>query len=205
VAATAYTNGAASAAPIYTFSSPTTTPATIMLRGADVDASSAGGTEGTLQIRSGRLRLFNAYGSDVLPLRVSAQVEYFVAPGRWTVNGDDSCIQLQAGMIGLGNRNPAGMSTTVGTVTTAGNGKWTIALTPSTGSVDLAVNLGAGISAANACLTTWSNGPSATTAPTPSLTHLAGQWCGTSADKAPLARARFGSSKAPYIYLRERY
>jgi hypothetical protein len=37
------------------------------------------------------------------------------------------------------------------------------------------------------------------------MSYLAGNWCGTAYDKAPAARIHFGSPKAPYIYLRERY
>jgi hypothetical protein len=43
------------------------------------------------------------------------------------------------------------------------------------------------------------------TAPTSSLAFLAGNWCGTNYDKTSTARIKFGSPKAPYIYLRERY
>jgi hypothetical protein len=41
--------------------------------------------------------------------------------------------------------------------------------------------------------------------PSPDLSFLAGNWCGSNADRAPAARIRFGSPKVPFIYLRERY
>jgi hypothetical protein len=42
-------------------------------------------------------------------------------------------------------------------------------------------------------------------APASSLSYLAGNWCGSNYDKSATARIKFGSPKAPYIYLRERY
>jgi hypothetical protein len=74
------------------------------------------------------------------------------------------------------------------------------------GSVDLVLNLGAGVANSNWC-GSWTTGPAAGTgtAPSPDLSFLLANWCGSNADRAPAARIRFGSPTAPYIYLRERY
>ncbi|MCH8854927.1 MAG: hypothetical protein IIA03_01450, partial [Proteobacteria bacterium] len=53
----------------------------------------------------------------------------------------------------------------------------------------------------------WTSGPAAGTgtAPVPDLSFMSAQWCGANADRAPAARLSFGSPRAPFIYLRERY
>jgi MSHA biogenesis protein MshQ len=202
----------------YTWPAATTAPATITLRAVDSSVTPnvtsnvsvltyPTHVEGTTVIRSGRLHLFNAYGSELLPLRVAARAEYYTGTG-WSANTTDTCTSLPASAIAVGNRVPAGLGSGVSSVQALGGASWNIVLAvPSApGIADLAVNLGSGTTAAtNVCLGSWSNGPNATTAPSPSLIHLAGQWCSSPANSAPVARVRFGTPKAPYIYLRERY
>jgi hypothetical protein len=84
-------------------------------------------------------------------------------------------------------------------------GQWTMVITPSVqgvGSADLRFNLG-GTVTTTGCSTLSS--PVGGAAPAASLDYLAGNWCGSSYDRAPSSRIKFGSPKAPYIYLRERY
>ena len=204
IAAAAFVNGVAAAAPAFTFTTVETSPGTIKLRASDADVTNAGVTEATREIRAGRLRLFNAYGSELLPLRVPVRAEYYDA-GSWKRNTADSCTNLPTDAVAIGNRNPAGLGSSVTAVEVRGAGLWDIvmAVPSAPGSADVALDLGTGTAAATTCLPSWTNGPDATTGA--GLSHLLGKWCGASYDKAPLARVKFGSPKAPYIYLRERY
>lgn len=136
----------------------------------------------------GRLRLVNAYGSELLPIRVEARAEYWDS-GRWLTNTNDTCSTLAAGSFAPNNAMPAAGSSLAFSVPPAGiavtgsAGLWFVTLTPATqgiGTVDLRY-----------------------TAPA----WLQGDWtsAGTGYDENPAARIKFGSSKAPYIYMRERY
>ncbi len=164
-------------------------------------------TGSPLSLRYGRLRLLNAYGSELLQIRVPVQLEYFLGSDRWTVNTADSCTAIPVGSVALGSRSPAdiGSSVTAVQARSGSTGIWDIILAKpaKVGSLDIALNLSGATTATDACLSGWSNGPNATTSA--SLGYLASNWCGTAYDKIPAARVRFGSPKSPFIYLRERY
>lgn len=70
---------------------PATGPSTFTLRGVDADGvTSSGATEGTTTVRSGRVRLVNAYGSELLDLPMTLRAEYWNGAG-WIKNTDDNC------------------------------------------------------------------------------------------------------------------
>ena len=77
----------------YTFPAKETAPATLTLRAVDTDGvSSAGHTEETAEIRSGRIHIFNAYGSELVDLPMPMRVEYYTsATDGWIANGNDTC------------------------------------------------------------------------------------------------------------------
>jgi uncharacterized repeat protein (TIGR01451 family) len=150
--------------------------------------------------RFGRLRLLNAHGSELLPLRVEGRVEYWDG-SRWSLNvADGSTIILSGGAALSGGiaantcflanpppanpTNAACLAASPLVTLTGGKGEWVVfdRITPVAGYADLAVNL---------ATTPW----------------LLGYWSGsgTGYNENPVARVRFGSPKAPYIYLRERY
>jgi len=155
-------------------------------------------------MRYGRLRLLNAYGSELLPLRVPVQAEFFSGT-TWTLNTADSCTSLPATAFALSGGISANTSASavalnsgIGTLTLAKPSPVTV------GSVDVAANLGVSGSD-QSCL--GSHGGIAASMP-----WLRGFWapaanCNSTAAWAqdPNARVKFGSPKAPYIYLRERY
>ena len=202
VAATSFTNGVAdlTATPSvsFAFTNKQTAPATLKVRVTDTDSvSSATGSEGTTPLRSGRLRLINAYGSELLPARVEYRAEYW-AGNRWATNAIDICTTLAAANIasgGLGAANVGAMTNGIGFIT------FPVA---AAGSYDIAVNLNAG---GNDTSCNASHGGTAANRP-----WLQGHWappasCGGVAAWAqdPNARIRLGSPRAPYLYLRERY
>ena len=81
--------------PIYTFTQATTPPATISLRSTDADGiSSSGFAEGSTPVRSGRVAMSHAFGSEMLALPLSLRVESY--SGGWRVNTADTCTTLAA-------------------------------------------------------------------------------------------------------------
>lgn len=177
----------------FTFTNKLTGVSALKLRVTDTDSvSSATGAEGVTSLRSGRLRLINAYGSELLPIRVEYRAEYWDG-NRWLTNTSDTCS-------GIAAANVAGM-TPSGSPTFNNGVGFIIFPSPGVAFRDIAVNLGATGGDASCNVTGF---PAATSGADKSW--LRGNWCGTSGYvKDPNARIRFGSPKAPYIYLRERY
>lgn len=94
VAASAFSAGVATASPSFTFTTKETAPATIKLRAVDTNnVSSATGTEGMAFIRSGRVQLTNAYGSELLNLAMPAAAQYYNG-NTWITNIDDKCTNI---------------------------------------------------------------------------------------------------------------
>lgn len=201
------------------------TDGTAVMAAADMNAASTGTCSGaacnakklgSTGMVLGRLNLLNAYGSDALPLLVPVRAEYWNG-STWQLNTDDKCTTLAATNLAVGNVVQASLSNlavTNGsaalTSTTMSGGITNFRISPSAkgaGSVDLVLNLGAGVTSNTNWCGSWTTGPATGTgtAPSPDLSFLSAQWCGSNADRAPAARIRFGSPTAPYIYLRERY
>ncbi|MFK5915319.1 MAG: LamG domain-containing protein [Woeseiaceae bacterium] len=86
----------------YTFSAKETAPETITLRANDTNTSGASGvTEGTMLIRSGRTYLENSFGSELVDMKVPAQVQYYTANG-FVINTDDTCSAVTASLTDVG-------------------------------------------------------------------------------------------------------
>jgi len=196
IAIAAFTAGVASAAPVYTFTSKTTAPRALVLRAIDTDAvSSSGYTEGSGTLRSGRLRLSNAFGSASAALQVPVVAEYW-SGSAWMLNSADSCTTIAAASVALSNpRSAAGGSTTAVTSASAislanGSGLLTLAAPSPAGAsltLDLAVNLGSsGVD--QSCQ---ANHPATTGAAKAWLRAQNGA-CAATADRDPAARASFG-------------
>lgn len=203
-------------APVFGFTSAKTLPATIKIRAVDSDgvsslrAVAASSVEGTTEIRSGRVQLQNAYGSEYLALPVPVVLQYW--NGSWQKNTVDTCTSI------LGSQFtwafPAGtaprlnnLAACESAVTVSGTApSYTVKLgAPGAGNAgwaDLALNLGA--AATGSACTTVNAGTGysgvATTANAPWLQY---NWTGTVGN--PSARATFGVYKNPLIYRRENY
>lgn len=200
LAASAFAAGVATTtAPAYSYTSKLTGERTLAVRAVDADAaSSAGYAEGSTLLRSGRLRLSNAYGSEQAALGLAVQAQYWRVSGgssAWVHNAADNCTTLPAGSVALSNRLDAkgaattAWSTSAGAVAVSG-GAATLTLaapTPSgsTGSVDVALNLGSGATD-QSCLASHPSGSGA------GLAWLRSQYCATTWDRDPSARASFG-------------
>lgn len=162
-------------------------------------AFDGGGASNGKEFRYGRLKLSNAYGSELLNLPISIQTQYWdnTIPA-FVTNSADNCTSLAAANITLGNYqgginstnmdNPAGTHISMGGVFAAGSGNLKLLKpTPapsSRGSLVVTVDLAA-----------------------ESKTYLQGAWTGATYTQNPSAQAAFGVYKGAreFIYLRENY
>ncbi|WP_334181185.1 DUF6701 domain-containing protein [Methylobacter sp.] len=179
------------------------------VNGADMNPSAAGGSSftykkfsgGLLRMRLGRLSLQNTYGSELLPLPIPVEAQYWQG-NYYMVNTNDSCTTFPASSVIMANYlqnlsacetnfSPAGNLAMSGGVlnpslnlTASGAGN--------TGSVDLTLNIGSSASG-NTCTT-----PVQAAATAANMT-----WFGTN----PTARATFGiyEGNSRFIYIRELY
>ena len=198
--------------PAFAVATKLTAAQTLQLRAVDADAvSSQGFAEGSTALRSGRLRVSNAFGSEKAALEVAVQAQYW-SGSAWILNSADSCSALPASAVALGGyldyRGVAtsSWSTRASAVTLiAGQGTLTLSAPspqgPSNGgSLDLALNLGSSASDAS-CLD--AHPPSTGAA----LAWLRSQYgaC-ASAGSDPAARAAFGlygGDKRQTVYVRD--
>jgi MSHA biogenesis protein MshQ len=178
----------------------------------DLDADATVGNErariATTVVRYGRMRLSNAYGSELLPLTVPFTAQYFQSGTGWVSNTDDGCSQVAVPANGSGltfytqttknqlaatevfarMRNaPDTADVTAGGTGFLHNGAGNFRLTGATGAT---VGPGAG------------NFGYVDITPTVD-TWLQFNWTGTVGN--PTVRASFGTYKSPVIYLRENY
>ena len=198
MAASAFSAGVGiSSTPYFSFTSKQTAPQGITLRAVDADGvSSSGFGEGAIALRSGRLRLANAFGRISQALAVPVMSEYWTGSS-WLLNAADTCTTVPAASAVASNaRNHAGSSSTATTtasapiVISAGSGLLNLAIpSPATGGVtfDLALNLGL-TAADQSCA---ANHPASTGAARAWLRSINGS-CAATADRDPAARASFG-------------
>ena len=95
IASTAFAAGVANQSPAYTLTTAQTAPTSVRIRAQESEVSSlrspsALTVEGGAAVRSGRARLSNAYGSEMLDLPVPFRAEYWNGTG-WVLNTADSC------------------------------------------------------------------------------------------------------------------
>ncbi|MBN8487253.1 MAG: hypothetical protein J0M20_05950 [Burkholderiales bacterium] len=197
LAASAFTAGVGSGTgPAFSFSSKLTTEQTIRVRAVDANGiSSQDYAEGEMLVRSGRLTVSNAFGTDQSSLQLPLQVQTW--SGRsWVLNSDDSCSVVPTSAVVRPrvlnhNGSTATWSSAVSAVSLSA-GQGTITLAPpspsGTGTVDVAVNLGSGTAADQSCLS--SHASSAGAGP-PWLRSRNGA-CAATWDRDPSARATFG-------------
>ena len=193
----------------------TTAPA---LGGLDMNPTVHGGGSfthkklGTLRMRYGRLVLGNAYGSELLPMRLPVVAQYVSGTASGTPifasNTLDSCTAVVANSLAIGcgagisgSRCLSPLPAASGGGTLAAGGGYFLLAAPGNGhqgAVDVALNLG-GSTSDNSCID-WSPPPASSAGNLPWLQYA---WCAGKSD--PGARANFGAPKTPFIYLRERY
>jgi hypothetical protein len=165
-------------------------------------------------MRFGRFAIGNAYGSQLVPLAVRVEAQYWSGPpaNAFITNTLDSCSTIAPANYAMGNYtgNLSGSPTCETAISGGGtlsSGRGTLILaTPGAandGSVTITANLGA--TASGSTCTTLGGAPvSATTA---NLPHLQGNWAGGAYDVNPSARASFGVYKGAeeVIHMRENF
>ena len=184
----------AATAPVFNFGNKLTSPQTIGLRATDTDGVSSSGYDGSMSLRSGRLQMSNAFGGDKTALQVPLQLQYWSGKS-WVKSSDDSCTVIptasvvRAQTLNHSNTVANWSSAISGLSLSGGSGFITLgAPSPSgTGTVDLAINLGATTTDVS-CL---SAHPSSTGAGLPWLRSRQGS-CASSFDRDPSARGTFG-------------
>ncbi len=156
----------------------------------------------TVKVRYGRLRLSNVFGSEKASLSMPLQAQFWTGKS-WLLNNLDSCTTLAANNFFLSGGIAA--NTAASAVTLAG-GKADVVLakpTPTaTGSVDVAINLGASGSDLS-CLSTHGG-----TAAAKSWLRSRNGNCATTYDRDPSARATFGiysPETRKNVHIRELY
>lgn len=121
-------------------------PGALQVRGSDADVSSSlAGTEGTTALRFGRLRIFNAFGTERSNLTMPVQAQYWSGKS-WVINGDDSCTTIPLGAFALTRNLSGGTTNPFAFAFAGGNGLLTLTApgVGNVGSVDVAANLGVG-------------------------------------------------------------
>jgi MSHA biogenesis protein MshQ len=163
-------------------------------------------------MRFGRLVSRNANGSQLLPLPVQVEAQYWSgAPtNAFITNTLDNCTTIASANNAMGTYtgNLSSCETAISGGGTLGMGRKTLQLAApggaNNGSVILNVNLGASASG-NTCTAVGAGpGPATTTANFP---HLQGNWTGANYDQNPTARATFGVSRGAneVIFVRENF
>ncbi|WP_317623716.1 DUF6701 domain-containing protein [Gallionella capsiferriformans] len=139
IGAAGFANGVGSANVTYAVATPQTAPLTLTLRATDADTaqvSSSGHIEGTTEIRSGRVKLLNAYGSELLNMAVPFTAEYYTSTHGWMLNASDSCTITTLPILTL---QPSGVvvSKSVNSPFVGGNGNLLLFMPNVTGYVDV--------------------------------------------------------------------
>ena len=104
----------------YSFTNKESGPdASFTIRASDTDGISsndATANEGTTEMRSGRMRIENAFGSELIDMAITAQTEYFdLAANDYAINTSDTCTKIDIKLtdldatdqLVLGDGNPA--------------------------------------------------------------------------------------------------
>jgi MSHA biogenesis protein MshQ len=179
----------------FSFNTSPSAPAAIGIVATDSDAGPGTAVAGSANVRSGRLRMPNAYGSDRLALPILIEAQFWTGTA-WATNTLDSCTTLPLSAMVMGPYvAPLAACTTWLTPSSvtlnAGRPLTDVQLTRPdvNGSVTLTLNTSATASG-NTCLSS-----AASSATAANLT-----WFGQ-----PTARATFGIYRSPLIYRRENY
>jgi MSHA biogenesis protein MshQ len=169
-----------------------TDPDAVTIGSPNLDTDGVGGPDRAQigaagSFRFGRLRLFNAIGSELLDLPMQMHAQYW-NNNRFVTNVDDGCTAVATASIGLDISLQNGGTTAI---TPAGT-----------------LSLSSGVTGFR--LTKPGAGKSGRADLTPDLTlhpYLRGKWGGANYDQNPTARATFGAYKGSegWIYMREVY
>lgn len=202
-------------------------PTTVTVSALPVDADGvtmpAAADLGTSLQRFGILRLDNAYGSELLPIRVTARAMYCNAVSgtnctQWTTNADDGCTSFTPANGTLANyQAPASVTNPLASTNfritgtnpntaTGSTGNWTAASVTTSSGIGTIILSKPCVGGPGAACSAAVGSVDLTLDLSVGLPWLQGSWTSVGAwNQNPTARLKFGSPKAPFIYLRERY
>lgn len=176
-----------------------TAPTNLTISAAPIDADSVTmpvtAVAPASPFRYGRLFIANSYGSELLPLAVPIEAQYWTGL-TYQRNQDDSCSAIPATAVEMRNYrvNLNACETQLSGAGSMSSGKANLRLSKpgagNSGSVELKANLNAAA------------GLTCNTATESSAVSAAAPWFGNA---NPTARATFGIYKSPVIYLRENF
>lgn len=186
--------------PAYTYTTKLTAQNTLVVRATDTDGASSANAatpiEGSTLLRSGRLRLSSAWGSEKTALQIAAQAQYWSGKA-WILNSADNCTVVPAAAASKSNpidskgAASSALNNTMSALTLAGgqaNLTVSSASPVATGSMDIALNLGSSTTD-QSCV--GGARPASTGAAVPWLRSQNGG-CSALWDRDPSARATFG-------------
>lgn len=207
LAAAAYANGVGAANNVtYTFANRATNPLALTLRATDTDAvTSDGYTEGTTTVRSGRVRLFNAYGSERLDLPMTMRAEFW--NNAWQTHAADSCTTTTLAFAQVGAVDIRANTCVRDTGNPGASGRGCAAA-----GVAARQFREGGVGGFAGDFNLWLQAPQDAGVFTPGSIDVIATvpawlqfpWAGAAAGN-PTARATFGVYKSPLIYRRENY
>jgi MSHA biogenesis protein MshQ len=223
LAATAFAKGVGTSSSVtYTFPSKTSAPATITLRAVDATvtpnvtsnvstATYPSHVEAAASMRSGRIRLLNAYGSELLDLPVTMHAQYWDG-NAWVLNVADTC----TGDTTLNANNAVTIVLTPVTLDPTKTCVWDSAAPGLSGSGCAAAGVpnkkykeGATPSVGfTGDFNLWLKAPGSGNSGAVNVSATVPSWLRynwTGAVVNPSARATFGIYKSPLIYRRENY
>jgi MSHA biogenesis protein MshQ len=160
--------------------------------------------EGAADLRSGRARLINAYGSELLDLPVPFRTEYWAsATGGWQLNSADTCTDATLAFAPVGTTDITGRTCVIEAANRSGKG---CAAAPA---VAGRAYLETGVAGFAGNFNLWLRAPGTGFAGAVDLTATVPAWLQfkwTGVVGNPTARARFGVYRTgPVIYRREMY
>ncbi|MFZ2161705.1 MAG: DUF6701 domain-containing protein [Sideroxyarcus sp.] len=96
--------------PIYAFGTTPTNPTDVYIRATDTDSVTSlratnpttTSVEGGVKVVSGRIKLANAYGSELLPLSIAATAQYYNPASNWVTSSTDNATQFNTNLSGAG-------------------------------------------------------------------------------------------------------
>ena len=160
------------------------------------------------EFRFGVLKLGSAYGSELINLAVTVEVQYWNG-STFATNAQDQCTSLPTSSLALGTYrgNLAACETAPGSPSVVfTNGRGLLRMLPpgpgNAGSADATINLGA-VAAGQQCPTVGATPSAAVTAAMPWLQGR--QATAATFNRNPAARISFGQYRSPLIHLRELY